>query len=180
MVGCLLLSVTTGPVIWSTFGPHGARNDFLSFYAGAKLLPTRELYRLQPTLELERRIAAQDSAPVAEISYIRLPFYAALLKPLARLPYRAAYAVFQSLSLLAFVWSIASWRRFGPGACIVLAASCGGMAFALLRGQDSAFVLFLLSVSSLLLSPQAALQCWRGSGIRSDQVAFAGGSSRCW
>lgn len=151
LAGFLVLSIMIGPALRSTFGSQGVRNDFLSFYSGAKLLPACELYRLDATLELQRRLNTADGTPPVYISYVRPPFYAALLSPLARLDYGNAYAIFQAGSLLSFGLAMALWRRFDPGVCLLLVGFSSAMAVALLRGQDDALVLLFTSLSAALL-----------------------------
>ncbi len=148
MFGFLLLSVAVGPALKSTFGAHGAPNDFMSFYTGARLLPKSQLYLYNQTFEFEKQLGLTDPTPMV---YIRLPFYALLFTPLAKLDYKLAYAIFQIGSILSFVLAMLLWRRFGAGTCLLLAGWSGAMAIALLRGQDAAYVLLFASVSAALL-----------------------------
>lgn len=81
------------------------QNDFLAFYAGAKLAGTPELYSAAAAKQWQAKVA---DVWLPAVIYIRPPFYAAMLKPLAMLPYRAAYALFQALNLAAlaaFLWT---------------------------------------------------------------------------
>ncbi len=148
LFGVVLLFVAIGPALRSTFSSRGPVNDFLSFYAGSKLLPTAEIYNYKATLDFQRHLGLRNEIPMA---YIRLPFYALLLTPLARLDYEIAYVTFQIMSVLSFGLAVASWRRFGLGTCLLLAGWSSAMAIALLRGQDVAFVLLFASASAALL-----------------------------
>ncbi len=148
LAGVIFLSLATGPALRSTLREGGAFSDFLSFYSGSKLLAACELYSYDKTLELQRQLGMTDATPMV---YIRLPFYAALLSPLAKLDYRTAYLIFQLGSLASFAWAMLLWRRFGSGTSLVLFGSSAAMAIALLRGQDAALVLLFASISARLL-----------------------------
>ncbi|HTM14336.1 MAG TPA: glycosyltransferase family 87 protein [Bryobacteraceae bacterium] len=147
LFGFLLLSVAIGPALKSSFGAHGVLNDFLSFYTGAKLLPRGKLYNYKSTLDLQRHLGMMNPPMV----YDRLPFYALLFSPLARLDYKNAYLIFQIASILSFALAVLCWRRFGAGTCLLLAGWSSAMAFTLLRGQDVAFVFLFASASAALL-----------------------------
>ncbi len=79
-------------------------SDFLSFYAGARLAGTPELFSFSAVHKIE---APLERRPDELRAWIRPPFYALLLSPLGRLPYRAAACVWQvllALALISFVW----------------------------------------------------------------------------
>jgi hypothetical protein len=82
--------------------------DFLSFYAGAKLAGTGQLYALDAVHQIQ---AGYEREPAQVRAYIRPPFYAMLLWPFGKLPFRAASVVWQVLNVAAigvFIWN---WRR---------------------------------------------------------------------
>ena len=66
-------------------------NDFSTFYAGAKLARTPALYNHEIVRRTVR--AGWPDSPEQEV-YLRAPFYAVLLSPLAALPYRTALLIF--------------------------------------------------------------------------------------
>lgn len=148
LFGFLLLSVAIGPAFKSTFSSGGTHNDFLSFYTGSKLLPKSEIYRYDSTFEFQKHLGLTDTTPMV---YIRLPFYALLFSPLAKLDYKIAYIVFQIVSILSFGLAMALWQKFGVGTCLLLVGWSSAMAIALLRGQDVAFVLLFASASAAML-----------------------------
>ncbi len=79
-------------------------NDFLSFYAGARLVGTPDLYNHDRVKQIQ---STEIGIPSDTLPFIRPPYYAALLWPLGKLPYMTAYAVWQLLNLAAvagFVW----------------------------------------------------------------------------
>jgi hypothetical protein len=83
-------------------------NDFSTFYAGAKLARTPALYDHE-TMRNEVRAGWPDSGD-SEV-YLRAPFYAVLLKPLALLPYRAALIVFLGLTTGCFLWFVLRFSK---------------------------------------------------------------------
>ena len=145
------LPVLLGIVFLLLLGYHrrymafSGKNDFVTFYAGGKLAGTPELYARQPNVELINRLAGQDMG----VMYIRPPFYAAILKPLAALPFRAAYAVFSLLSLASYLWF--AWRFMGecPALPFLAAISIPFLAD-LSAGQDASFLLAIVGASILL------------------------------
>lgn len=81
--------------------PHPERvlrgeNDFLQLYSGAAMVGTNGLY----SVEASRRTQLERTGLwLQDFCYFRLPFYAALLRPLASLPYLHAYWLFQAINL---------------------------------------------------------------------------------
>jgi hypothetical protein len=82
---------------------HG-QNDFISYYAGAKLSGTGQLR----SVEAQRTISEHEAHIwIPGVLFIRPDYYAILLRPLAWFPYLTAYWLFQAVSLaalLAFLW----------------------------------------------------------------------------
>jgi hypothetical protein len=121
-------------------------NDFVAFYAGARLVGTSDLYSRAANQALIQSILG---FPLENVTYIRPPFYAALLKPLSLLPYHAAYAVFTLAGLASFLWFVIKFSRECPPLAFLasmsvplLTAACGG--------QDTPFLLPILGGSVLL------------------------------
>ncbi len=82
---------------FATPGGRTGQTDFLSYYTGARLAWTPGLYSPGQVHALQ----SQYGDPAALRPFVRLPFYAALLWPLGRLPYFTAHLVWQCLMLLA-------------------------------------------------------------------------------
>src|SRR5713101_3469514 len=78
-------------------------NDFAQLYTGARLVGTPDLYSRTANLAT---IQTTLGFTMESVVYTRPPFYAALLKPLALLPYRAAYAVFSLATLASVLWFV--------------------------------------------------------------------------
>jgi hypothetical protein len=120
------------------------RNDFLQFYCAAKLLASNQLYDAPATWALHTELTGKE--PVKSVLFARPPFYALAFLPLAALPYRTAYWLFQAASfaaLLAFVWM---FRKRAPDLPFWCALSMPLLVL-LLNGQDVAFVLLLIAVA---------------------------------
>jgi len=80
-------------------------NDFLGFYAGARLVGSGKLYDRNAVREVHLQAVGQSG----EIEYGRLPCYAWFLKPLGSLPYQTAYVLWAALLAAAFVGFIVLW-----------------------------------------------------------------------
>jgi hypothetical protein len=127
------------------------QNDFVQLYAGAEL--AGETYGDEPALySRTANLEAIKSAlgfTMETVVYTRPPFYAALLKPLAFLPYRAAYALFTFATLLSTLWFIIRFSKeceplpfFAAMSIPAITALCGG--------QDTPLLLVILGGSILL------------------------------
>jgi hypothetical protein len=95
-------------------------NDFSAFYAGAKLARTPALYSHETVRQTVR--AGWPDSPEQEV-YLRAPFYAVLLSPLAALPYRTALLVFTGLTVGSFLWFVIRFSRECPNLGILAAFS---------------------------------------------------------
>jgi hypothetical protein len=81
--------------------------DFLSFWSGARLLGTGHLYSPEHMYAIQRQVG-----PAGELrAYTRPPFFAALVWPLGKLPYRPALIIWQVLNLAALAGVIWLWPR---------------------------------------------------------------------
>jgi hypothetical protein len=150
IAGVLALSIAAGPALVWSFDDRAPRNDFVSFYAAPRLLSAGALYSPAKTAEEHARLGVTPDQH--SMVCLRLPFYALLLKPIAMLPYRAAYLIWEVASLLAFTASAWLWRNGTGGLTAAGAAWSIPMAYALIRGQDSAFLLLIFSAGIWLLS----------------------------
>jgi hypothetical protein len=120
------------------------RNDYLSFYAGARLVGSSNLYDPQQASSVQMQTAGFFGEALA---YIRPPFYAVLLWPLGKLPYRESYFVWQALLSGALVAFILLWRI--PDRKTAVLACCWSLPLilAIAHGQDLTFLLLLFAVS---------------------------------
>jgi hypothetical protein len=122
-------------------------NDFIQLYAGAQLAGTPDLYSREANLKL---IQQTHGFTMETVVYTRPPFYAVVLKPLAWLPYQAAYAIYSLASLCAILWFVWRFQKECP-ALPVLAAMSFPVFVTLCTGQDAAFLLASLGASILLM-----------------------------
>ncbi len=141
----LLLMGDSRRAVWS-----GA-NEFVMLYAGARLVGTPDLYNPVRTIEVQLA-AAGDTGPA--LRYTRLPYLAAILRPLGRLPYHTAYIIWELLALTAFVAFVLLWRE--PSLSMTLiAASLFVPAFTgLIKGQDVTFLLLWIALAARLQQQQ--------------------------
>jgi hypothetical protein len=121
-------------------------NDFAQLYAGAKLAGTSGLYSRAANLEV---VKATVGFTMESVVYTRPPFYAALLKPLALLPYRAAYAVFTLASMACLLLYVIRFSKEAE-ALPFLASMSIPVLNAICAGQDTPFLLAILGGSILL------------------------------
>lgn len=122
------------------------QNDFVSFYTGAKLAGTPELYSRPANLRVIQSILGFQ---MEGTTYIRAPFYAILLKPLALLPYRFAWAIFFLATLTSILWFVIRFSKECPSLPFFASLSIP-LLTPLLNGQDTPFLLVILGAAILL------------------------------
>ncbi len=124
-------------------------NDFLQLYAGARLVGTPELYDIKAHERIHMEVTEAHTY-YPSIYFTRLPYYALLLSPLARLPYHTAYAVYQGFSFLLVAAFLVLYTRMWPET-VVLAALSVPLLINFVNGQDvgisAALVGFALMLS---------------------------------
>ncbi|MBK5291351.1 MAG: DUF2029 domain-containing protein [Acidobacteriia bacterium] len=123
-------------------------NDFLSFYAGARLAGTSDLYNPAQAQRVQFESADTSSQT---LPFIRLPYFAAFLWPLGKLPYLAAYACWQILNGIAFLLFLRLWPLQPVWAARFLACSCLGIGWSFANAQDHTFLLLWIAASLYLL-----------------------------
>ena len=115
-------------------------SDFSAFYAGGKLAGTPRLYSPDAAFAIEKQAMG---CFMENIVFIKPPFYALLMWPLAQLPFMPALTLWRILGLVAvgtFLWM---W----PGDKWIAAAACAWylpLAANFTAGQDLAFLLIIL------------------------------------
>jgi hypothetical protein len=122
------------------------QNDFVQLYAGARLAGTPDLYSRAANLAV---IKSVQGFTMQTVVYTRPPFYAALLRPLAALPYRVAYALFSLLTLGSILWFVIRFSKECPSLPFFAAISIP-LLTALCNGQDTPLLLAILGGSILL------------------------------
>ena len=139
--------------IWATWnlflpGATTGRNDFLSFYAGAMLAGTADLYDPVKISEVQLRTAGETGD---QEKFIRLPCYAIFLRPLAWFPYPTAYILWELLSATALMVALVLWPGPAPRTKWLIACWLLPVFVGFLNGQDDTLVWFWIALSARLL-----------------------------
>ena len=174
------LSVSTVVVValfalfWAAQGAGGifdARDhDFLNLYIGASLAREGEFAELHdPEVQLRKE---QEFVPrITEVvPFVRPAFYAALLTPLALIPFESAFWCWLLLhtAILLACWRWA-WRRFGADA-LVFAAIYFPSALGITSGQDGTFILAAAVMSYALA--ERGKPVWSGAVLALTLIKF--------
>jgi Glycosyltransferase family 87 len=151
-LACAAIGTLMSIAIGSNVVSHAREHDFLDLYTGATLALHGDFARLddyREQLQTEQAIAPDAKRPL--IPFMRPPFYAVALAPLALLPFRTAFVVWLAIQivLLAVCWWVA-YRRFGPNA-VILSAFFLLPGLGIAHGQDAVFVLLPLMLGYLEL-----------------------------
>ena len=149
--GLVLLAVIASPYWHDVALGH---TDFLSFYAGGRLAFTPGLYDPQQAMAEQLRAAHV----MGEGTYfIRMPWFAAAMWPLARLPYIPAQFLWQFLLIGGLIAFVVFWPR--PSLVIRATILCYSLpALMNLRmGQDVPLLLACMAASLALLQREKPL-----------------------
>ena len=149
-----LVIVLAFTFLWIALGSQvvssARKHDFLNLYTGASLALDgnfRHMHSPEVQLARERKFVPQLDALVP---FVRLPFYALLLAPLAFIPFAPAFWVwlgFQT-SILIGCW-IWAYRRWGPDA-LVFGALYLPAALGIAHGQDCVLMLVVVILAYVL------------------------------
>jgi hypothetical protein len=142
-------------ILWFSAGiriaPNAKSHDFLNFYTGATLAREGSISRLhvvEEQLAVERRHYPDIPGLVP---FVRPPYYAVLLSPLAFWPLDTAFHVWIAgqIVVLALIcwWGV---RRFGPDA-LILGAMFYPTAIGIANGQDCALMLALVVLAFITM-----------------------------
>ena len=143
-----VLAVLAFCTLWTLLGSilvQGARlHDFLNLYAGASLARDGGFAGMHvPEVQLQRE---QEFAPQLRelVPFVRPPFYALLLAPLAWLPFGPAFWAWLGLQagVLAATWTWA-FRRWGTDA-LIFGSMYLPTALGIAHGQDCVLVLWIV------------------------------------
>ena len=132
---------------WSVLAPPLIRaawhDDFLCWYIGAKLAWSGDFHHMyDPAVQWAVQRSVLPDERILSV-FPRPPFFAALIAPMAVLPYRAAFVVWlliqTALLGICFYWA---WKKFGDDA-LVWGALSGPAFFGIASGQDTSLMLAL-------------------------------------
>lgn len=118
-IAVAILAVALWTALGSLLLPGALHTDFLNLYTGASLAlheNFRQLYDYSVQSEVSRSLMPDVTAV---FPFVRPPFYALAISPIALLPFHDAFAawlVLQSLGLLAICYW--AWRTFGPDSLV--------------------------------------------------------------
>jgi len=144
--GLVLLGIISHPY-WGDI--EAGHTDFLAFYAGGRLAFTPGLYDPQQAMAEQLRAARVTGEGTY---FIRLPWFAAAMWPLARLPYIPSQFVWQFLLLGGLIVFVVLWPR--PSLAVRATILCYSLpALVNLRmGQDVPLMLACMAASLALLN----------------------------
>jgi Glycosyltransferase family 87 len=112
VLSTLLVAITTLLIGQHTPDPFfDGHNDFLQLYVGSVLAGSPSLYSFDANTKLQLQ---RTGVSIKSVYYSRLPFYAALLSPLAKLSYARAYWTFQALSILSYALFVLTFLSAYP------------------------------------------------------------------
>jgi hypothetical protein len=146
VMGLLLFAMWAWPVRKRAIS---GENDFLQLYAGGRLVGTPELYDYKAHERIHVEVS-ETHTYYPSIYFTRLPFYALFLSPLARLPYKTAYLIWQSVSFLAVFAFIAVYTKEWPET-VVMAALSVPLLINFTNGQDVGLCAALVGFAFLVL-----------------------------
>jgi hypothetical protein len=170
VIGAVLAAV----LLWVALGfvvvPGARYHDFLNLYTGASLARGGEFAALHdPVTQLARERALVPRAAQL-VPFVRPHFYAALLAPLAALPFERAFILWVGLQAgLLVACCVWAWRRFGPDA-LVFGALFAPTALGVQHGQDC--VLFLVVVIGFYVLAKRDRDWLAGGGLALGLAKF--------
>jgi Glycosyltransferase family 87 len=122
--------------------------DYLSFYAGGRLAFTPALY--DPPHAMAEQLRAAHVMGKGTY-FIRMPWFAAAMWPLARLPYLTGQFIWEALLIAGLVVFVALWPRPSfPVRATILCYSLPAL-MSLRMGQDPPLLLASMAISLALL-----------------------------
>ncbi len=143
--GLALLAVIASPYWKDVALGH---TDYLSFYAGGRLAFTPSLY--DPPHAMAEQLRAAHVMGKGTY-FIRMPWFAAAMWPLARLPYLTGQFIWEALLVGGLLIFVALWPR--PAFPVRVAILCYSVPalMSLRMGQDPPLLLALMAISLVLL-----------------------------
>ena len=132
---------------WHEIAP--GHTDYLSFYSGGRLVFTPHLY--DPDYAMAEQLRAAGVMGKGTY-YTRMPWFAAAMWPLARLPFLTGHWIWESLLLCGLIAFVALWPRPSFGARATILCYSMPALICLRMGQDPPLLAALMAISLLLLN----------------------------
>jgi hypothetical protein len=117
-------------------------DDFLAFYAGARLAGTPGIYDPDSIRRTELEAAGANGQALLSI---RIPGFSLLMWPLAQLPYAAAHALWYAIRIAAVIGFVLLWPWTPRGFTALICCWSLPIAAGLANGQDAPLLLFWLA-----------------------------------
>lgn len=121
-----------------------AVRDFTGLYVGASLVASPALYDPEANLAVQRKIGAKETD---SIIFVRLPYFAAILRPLTWIQYRAAIVVWGFLSVAALIGFAFVFPYAERHITLFMLCWFIPVANAISMGQDSPFVILWIAIA---------------------------------
>ncbi len=147
--GATILFSSAGLVMMLVFWGGAAgrilrgHNDFLAFYAAARLCGTSELYDAHSAVDIQ---SSQAKATGPAFRVIRPPFHALVLFPLGLLPYQQAYVLWVLLNACALAGFVAVWGETSRRVLFTACCCSVPISASFANGQDIPVLLFLVGL----------------------------------
>jgi hypothetical protein len=144
-----------GAVLWSAGGPNVEKTDFTLTYVGAKIVHDGTGSRLYD-IDFQKQVRDAVFRHPNPLLFEHPPFEAALLSPLAVVPFRRAYMLWGFLNATIWLALMLTMRRYLPSpredlGYVALWLMFVPLGVALYQGQSSLILLALYAGSFVLL-----------------------------
>jgi len=146
-VALLLAAISFVILVFPQYGQflHG-QNDFAGLYIGGALVGSPQLYSYADN---QAMLVCLLHGRMPTLAFVRPPFYAVLLRPLALLPYPVAYWLFLASMVAGLVWFVLRFSKECPELPVFVILAPATLT-ALANVQDTPLLLGVAACSILL------------------------------
>lgn len=145
LAGLVFNALVFGPSLATTLA---GTNDFMGLYPGGRLAGGPAIYDARQVFAVERETVGYANP---RLLFCRPPYYAALMWPLGRLPYHAAYLIYQVLMLASAAAFVRWWPETPPRWTALACCWSLPLAAAFAIGQDVPLLLAVIAGALALL-----------------------------
>lgn len=158
----IAMSISHAVLIYKTL-PQLRRGyqDFTIFYAAGKLVRNghaADLYNSTAQYRTQQEFAPEVSIRRGALPYTHTPFEALIYAPLSFLEYPSAYVLWTAINIVLLIASLVLLRKHFDEICaldrpllVLSAAGFFPVAIALIQGQDTILLLFLMVLAMVLM-----------------------------